>query len=348
MGAGAEHDAGSAEIEPEEGFQAVGPYGLQRCGAGVNDRLLRLDEALHWMAFKKEWPRDKSLYAVFSPLIQWDEADSKYRRQVLYLLNHEGYAYPLSLGDRLNPAAVDAWGDLPFSYAHTYSMCTVREIAEAWRDSWPGYVANAEPFYRAGWVAYCKAMKRVAKANELPILWEQKYREDYYINLGDWKERCERYVRSLGRLAVPVSVAHELWGWGHAAAAVALPDAVADAAPAIASRPKTVQELEALLTDAAHAVQSAALQQGRKVVLTPQKWTFDMRQVVRARLDALEAGGMGISQAGDWVGVCLGIGRSSIVQEMTKLKDAVMAREKQRMADNAAASNPFSGRRAAG
>ena len=75
-------------------------------------------------------------------------------------------------------------------------------------------------------------MKRVAKANELPSLWEEKYREDYYINLGDWKERCQRFVRSLSRLAVPVSVAHELWGWGRAVA-VAQSDAVADTAAAI-------------------------------------------------------------------------------------------------------------------
>lgn len=232
MEAGIEQHAGSVEIKPEEGFEVVGPYGLQRCGPGVNDRLLRLDEALHWMAFKKEWPRDKSVYAVFSPLIQWDEADSPYRRQVLYLLNHEGYAYPLSLGDKLNPAAVDVWGDMSFSYGHTYSMGTVREMADVWAESWPGYVANADPFYRAGWVEYCKAMKRVAKANELPSLWEEKYREDYYINLGDWKERCQRFVRSLSRLAVPVSVAYELWGWGRAVAAVQS-DVVADTAPAI-------------------------------------------------------------------------------------------------------------------
>ena len=39
-------------------------------------------------------------------------------------------------------------------------------------------------------------------------------------------------MRSLSRLAVPVSVAYELWGWGRAVAAVQS-DVVADTAPAI-------------------------------------------------------------------------------------------------------------------
>lgn len=251
MNADAECGVGAIVIEPEIGFQVVGPYGSQRCGEGVNERLLRLDEALHWMMHKKELPKDKSIYAVFSPLIQWDEADSKYRRQVLYVLNHEGYAYTLSLGDKLNPAAVDIWGDMPFSYSHTYSMGTVREIAETWRDSWPGYVENADSFYRAGWVNYCKAMKKLAKASELPRLWESKYREDYFINLDDWKERCKRFVRSLSRLAVPVSVAHELWGWGSVAQPDVLPSATA--APVMEAQdvidwPSLVQNHKALFT----------------------------------------------------------------------------------------------------
>lgn len=267
MNSGAEWNVEGTDIEPENGFEVVGPYGLQRCGAGVNERLLRLDEALRWMTYTKEWPKDKSMYAVFSPLIQWDEADSQYRRQVLYVLNHEGYAYPLSLGEKLTPAAADVWGDMPFSYSHTYSMGTVREIADTWRDSWPGYVANTDPFYRAGWVKYCKAMKDLARANELPRLWEDKYREDYYINLGEWTERCKRFVRSLSRLAVPVSVAHELWGWGRVTADVAQSNEVAVAAPALAIEAQYVTDWPSLVQ---YRSQFASLAAQKRPVWQPE------------------------------------------------------------------------------
>ncbi|MDD2846183.1 MAG: hypothetical protein PHT57_14650 [Rhodoferax sp.] len=210
------------EIAPLEGWEPVGPYGLQRFKEGSDGRLLRLDEALYWMAHTQEWPRKKAVYEAFSPLVQWDEADGKYRRQVLYMLNGEEYAYPISLGDRLNPRAVDVWGDLPFSYQDGYSQGTVREIADLWDESWPGYVQDPDDFYRNGWVSYCKAMKALAIAAEGQYRWEKAYRERYFMSLGEWKDRSKRAVRSLSRLAVPFDVAHELWGWG----AVAVPAAV--------------------------------------------------------------------------------------------------------------------------
>lgn len=209
------------EIVPLEGWEPVGPYGLQRFKEGRDGRLLRLDEALYWMAHTQEWPRKKAVYKAFSPLVQWDEADES-RRQVLYMLNGEEYAHPLSLGDRLNPRAVDIWGDLPFSYKDGYSQGTVREIADLWDESWPGYVQDPDDFYRKGWVSYCKTTKALAIAAEGPHRWEKEYRDRYFMNLGEWKDRCKRAVRSLSRLAVPFEVAHELWGWG----TVAVPAAV--------------------------------------------------------------------------------------------------------------------------
>ena len=262
------------QIEPEDGYEIVGPHGLQRFGKGTNDRLLRLDEALYWLAHTKEHPRKGSVYAIFSPLVQWDEADPSYRRQVLYLINGEDYAYPLSLGDRLNPAALDVWGDMPFSNGDSYSMGTVREIAELWETSWPGFAADAEPFYRAGWVEYCKAMKRVAKASELPHLWEEKYRNDYYINLGEWKERCKRFVRSFSRLAVPIAVAHELWGWGKAVAVVA-----SIAAPAVPITANDVNDWPSLVRYRL----GTALQVGAEIQKRPA-WSSEHVAILAARL----------------------------------------------------------------
>lgn len=235
-------------IVPHDGYEVITEWGLQRFDDTDAGRLLRLDEALHWLVHGREWPRGKAVYAVFSPLVQWDEADGQDRRQVLYMLNHQDYAYPLSLGDRLNPRAVDVWGDLAFSYSDTYSQGTVREVADLWDASWPGYPIDPQTFYRDGWVSYCKTMKGLAKAAVGVVDWEVEYRKRYYMDLGAWKERCKKAVQSLRRLAVPIGVAHELWGYGHVqapAAAVATLSVVA--APAEVVEVFPLKDFDALV-----------------------------------------------------------------------------------------------------
>lgn len=221
-------------VEPEDGYDVHSPHGLLSYGSGLSSRLLRLVDVFEWMRCK-ELPRKKVLDAIFSPLVQLDEADGGYRRQELYVVNGEDYAHPLSLGDRLNPKARAVWDELEFAYQHTYSMGVVRQVAEKWEESWPGYVGDPGPFYRDGWVQHCKAMKILAQSNYGPKGWEEEYRSRYYLTQEEWISRCKGYVRLLSRLAVPLSLAHELWGWGHAAVAVAQLDAAADApaAPAI-------------------------------------------------------------------------------------------------------------------
>lgn len=210
---GRKHQPG--EIVPLDGWCVDSGLGLQRFDDTSAGSLVRLDEALHWLMHGREWPRGKAVYAVFSPLVQWDEADGQARRQVLYVLNHQDYAYPLSLGDRLNPRAADVWGDLAFSFSNTYSQGTVREVADLWDASWPGYSHDSQRFYREGWVSYCKTMKGLAQTAVGVVSWEDEYRKRYYMDLGAWKERCKKAVQSLRRLAVPIGVAHELWGYGH-------------------------------------------------------------------------------------------------------------------------------------
>ncbi len=227
-------------VEPEAGYEVHGPLGLLSCGPGAASRLLSLTSAFEWMRHKGI-PRTSVVYAVFAPLIQWDEADEKHRRQVLYVVNGEGYANALSLGDRLNPKARAVWEQLDFSYQDTYSMGTVREIADFWDASWPGYVEDPSQFYQDGWIKYCNQSKDLAKSNHGPMGWEEEYRTRYYLNQTEWRERCTSAVRLLSRLAVPLSVAHELWGWGHAVASEAQPCAVAEeqTAPAIEAQDVT-------------------------------------------------------------------------------------------------------------
>lgn len=244
----ADESPSQPRIEPpkDSGWTAHGPYGLQRFQDGDGGHLLRLDEALHWMTCELELPRKRAVYSVFSPLVQLDEADGRHRRTVLYMLNGNDYAYPLALGDRLNPQTEDVWGQLQFSYWNTNSQGTVREIADLWDESWPGYVQNPDGFYRDGWVAYCKTMQALAKSSLGVIDWHREYRNRYYMGLESWKERCQNAVHSLSRLAVPFTVAHELWGWGTVAAPATLADTVPAAPPAVLV-PDDVKDYETLV-----------------------------------------------------------------------------------------------------
>ena len=230
MREGATSSSSDLEIQPEAGYTAHGPHGLLSCGPGHSNRLLSLPDIFEWMR-QKDLPRKSVVYAVLAPLVQWDEADETHRRQVLYVVNGDDYANPLSLGDRLNPKARAVWEQLQFSYQDTYSMGTVREIADLWDTSWPGYVSDPNQFYQDGWINYCKLTKRLAQSNHGPLGWEDEYKTRYYLSLGEWKERCANAVLLLSRLAVPLSVANELWGWGSVAEVVTQADA--QPAPAI-------------------------------------------------------------------------------------------------------------------
>lgn len=329
-------------VEPEDGYDAHSPHGLLSSGPGPSNRLLCLADVFEWMR-GKELPRKAVVNAVLAPLVQLDEADGGYRRQELYVVNGEDYAYPLSIGERLNPKARVVWDELDFAYHNTYSMGVVREIADLWDASWPGYVKDPSQFYQDGWIRYCKVMKSLALSSHGPGCWEEEYRDRYCMSLDEWKDRCKRAVRFLSLIAVPLSVAHELWGWGSVADAVESTSPVATAA----ERPTTSQELDALLTEAMHADQLAAAANGRKIVLTPRKWTFEMRQIISAKLEALVANGRGQqrSEACEWLALCLGVTRPAIVQQMSKLASEIVEMERENVKNAAAKSNAFSGGR---
>lgn len=233
-------------VEPEDGYDVHSPHGLLSCGPGPSNRLLCLADAFEWMR-GKELPRKAVVNAVLAPLVQLDEADGGYRRQELYVVNGEDYAYPLSLGERLNPKARVVWEALDFAYHDTYSMGVVREIADLWDASWPGYVKDPGQFYQDGWIRYCNVMKRLAQSSLGPEDWEEEYRARYYMSLDEWKERCERAVRFLSLLAVPLSVAHELWGWGRVAAVEAQPEAVTSTPPLQAFEAEDVGDWSSLV-----------------------------------------------------------------------------------------------------
>jgi hypothetical protein len=209
-------EGSSTVVRPPEGsgWAPQGPYGLQRFSEGAQGRLLRLSEVLDWMGHTLEWPRQKALYAVFSHLVQLDRDEALHRRLALYVINSEGYALPLEVGTKLNPKLRDFWGKLSYNHPGADSHGFVYEIAELWRESWPGFAQHNDQFYRDGWVAFCKQAKAAAVSREGAVQGEEEYRTRHHLTLEEWKQRCTKAVFLLGRVAVPFALAHELWSWG--------------------------------------------------------------------------------------------------------------------------------------
>lgn len=253
-------------VELEDGYDVHSSHGLLSRAPGPSNRLLCLVDVFEWMR-RKELPRKAVVHAVFDPLVQLDEADEPHRRQELYVVNGEDYAHPLSLGEHLNPKARVVWGQLDFAYQDTYSMGAAREIAELWDASWPGYVCDPGQFYQQGWIQHCKNMKRVARLNCGPRDWEEEYRSRYYLSLEEWKERCKSAVRLLSRLAVPLSVAHELWGWGRIVEVVPQVKAVADTTPALVIEAQCVTDWPSLVQ---YRSQFASLAAQKRPVWQPE------------------------------------------------------------------------------
>lgn len=203
-----------ALVEPVEGWSVMGPYGLQRFGPGPADRLVRLEEVLAWLCLVQEVPAARALTMVFGRLIEWDEADEKHRGFFLYALSDQDYAQPIERDGVVNPDASDAWGELEFAYSGRSAQGLVRDIADLWADSWPGYLVDADKFYQKGWVEYCKRMKQTAKSYYGEHIWHAEYTKRYYMDLAAWKQRCEYTMKTMRQLCVPLHVAHQLWGWG--------------------------------------------------------------------------------------------------------------------------------------
>lgn len=226
-----------ALVEPVEGWSVMGPYGLQRFGPGPADRLVRLEEVLAWLCLVQEVPAARALTMVFGRLIEWDEADEKHRGFFLYALSDQDYAQPIERDGVVNPDASDAWGELEFAYSGRSAQGLVRDIADLWADSWPGYLVDADKFYQKGWVEYCKRMKQTAKSYYGEHIWHAEYTKRYYMDLAAWKLRCECTMKTMRQLCVPLHVAHQLWGWG----------TVAQASKAAALVPSQVQTFAELV-----------------------------------------------------------------------------------------------------
>jgi hypothetical protein len=190
------------KITPEGGWNVNCAYGFQRCGANAADSLVRLEDVAVWLARTK--PRKEVIYDLFVHFI----LDDGVRAVELYVLSAQSYAVPLVLDGRPALNAAHFWQYLPFTDRGASPEMLMRDIAEAWDDSWPGL---SDPSVDDAWY-----IQRVLAANrKRGDLHKQGIEFDNRVSF-DVEDRVNMMNR-LRLLAVRHSVANELWGWGVAA-----------------------------------------------------------------------------------------------------------------------------------
>lgn len=313
---------GALQVTPPEGWAVHSSFGVLKTSRG--QCLVRLEDVHAFLMQRDGIPSASAAAEVFSAFIS--DAGSALGMQhgaakvraCLHITDQATYSESVdSFVGRLFMARVAE--QVPYLPHHRFDRGTVKAVIYA-----IGVIAGEV------WAPHAKDV-------------ELADRLDGYCPEGSLPSVAT--VREIaGRFAVPFSVANELWGWGHAVVASATPNAVTETsipAPSAVSRPKTAQELEMLLTDSAYTAQVSVRKGGKAMLLTPKKWTFDLRHVVRGRMDVLIGEGMEISKAGEWVGACLGVSRSAIVQQMSRLEIEVAEREKQRLQELSRKNNAF-------
>lgn len=217
-------------VEPLEGWEPNSRYGIQRLDETQAGRLVRLEDVAVWLAQTK--PRRDIIFELFFPLIA-----SARHAVSLCLLNAESYAIPMIVRDRVNPAAAGFWQFLPSVDSDSFSEVLTRAIREGWERAWPGlsYPATDPDWIAKRAIARNKERKEMMRLHRLGLVTDpepEPWPADDFL------------MQQLRRLAVPVSKAYELWGWGSVPAEVVQLAPVP--APALDMEPKpitTYQEL---------------------------------------------------------------------------------------------------------
>lgn len=192
--------------EPLEGWQPNSRFGMQRLDDTPAGRLVRLEDVAVWLAQRK--PRKAVIFELFFPLIaSWENAES------LFLLKAEDYPIPILDAGRVSPAAAGFWQFLPSVDSGTVADDLARGIRDGWERAWP---ALSDPTTDPDWtiartIARNKERSEMLKAKRLGLVPDadpEPWPDDDFL------------MEQLRRVAIPVSKAYELWGWGHAPAEV--------------------------------------------------------------------------------------------------------------------------------
>lgn len=216
------------DVEPLEGWTPNAPNGQLRHDPGDECRLVRLVDVAAWMA--NEYPRDDVIRRLFGALYM-NEADPWGLQ--LFVINGRGYAKRLIRHFGPSPETVDFWQylrepDSIFEYEEGVTADygaddVIGVIGRMWEYAWPG--VSADPDADRDWF-----LQRVKAAN---LNRNARVKADPDASpraapASMLSEERQAMMRVLERLAVPISIAFTLWGWGRAAAVVTLPNAAAD------------------------------------------------------------------------------------------------------------------------
>lgn len=217
-------------VEPLESWSPNSRYGIQRLDDTPAGRLVRLEDVAVWLAQIK--PRKEVIFELFFPLIA-----SARHAVSLCLLNAESYAIPMIARDRVNPAAAGFWQFLPSVDSDSLSEVLTRAIREGWERAWPGL---SDPATDPDWIAK-RAIARNKERKEMMRLHRLGLVTD--PEPEPWPAD-DFLMQQLRRLAVPVSKAYELWGWGRVPAEVV--QLVPAPAPASDLEPEPITTYERL------------------------------------------------------------------------------------------------------
>ncbi|MDH0362529.1 hypothetical protein N5J23_08135 [Comamonas aquatica] len=308
---------GKSSIEPLEGWEPNSAYGFQQLDASPWGRLVRLEVVATWLG--QRLPRNSVVYAIGSALVANDGDAAGW----LWVLNAHDFPTPLMRAGVLNRDAVDFWqflNDLEFD---STPEDVARAIADEFDDVWPGL---ADPATDTQW-----AMQRAIAENRRlqSIQTAQPARKELYRRDTSFDSDSRRYaMQRLGKLALPVPKAHELWGWGRVVAVVAQPDTVAETTPAPAIETQDVTDWPSLVR---YRLQFASLAAQKR-----QGWLPGHVEILAARLhEDHQARGRG---ALDRLAGELGLTRSTVGELLKKRGFNQATGEKQQ-----APATPWSG-----
>lgn len=186
-------------ITPEPGWLLHTPHGTARCGDGADDYLVRLSDVVRWFMKKRGLPLAVAVRRVLEGI-----TPESFRQ--MYFLHEQDWARPM-----WEPSPWEQFAMTPEEQALPYFEGRVRWLIRRLRADWLMPSWEAERFFNDGMPA--GEPPEYVKDREPPF---------------DFLDR----VGSTAGFSIRMSVAHELWGWGSVATAVALPEAVPSATAA--------------------------------------------------------------------------------------------------------------------
>jgi len=193
-------------IESENGWQLNTEHGFMRWDSSAAGRLVSLAEVAD--SLSANLPRAEVVYRLWSPLIAMASDGNE---PAIYVTNSQSYAKALIANGRPTQHTSDVWEFLPSVDGRSSAEDVFRDLADGWDRCWKGFSDPSKDVRHSQQQARARSMELDRK-----IYWP----EDGFL------------LTLLSRVAVPLAVAADLWGWGKVAPSVDAAAKPAEAPPA--------------------------------------------------------------------------------------------------------------------